>query len=308
MITNTMSKYEVMEQLRKEFDEEILPTYYKRILPSIKPLLYRRCQRENKTISLGWETIKSKNLNIFKILKRGNKEGDIPLFVAEFRWNNKLCFAHFAPQRSVIVYQAHCLLRYAERVLKQEFDATRVFYYHIVKRQFGAYRIVLPTRTHKHSFYFGIAKALFLGDFDDENPKDNFIWLNTCISYDEAKYSQYRIMQTLHELQYFIEKVQDFADPINKVQLEEYLKKHKDEEDKLNAVRKFLIQYYLLLHLHLSFKFTFTKIFKSEIDARLEHLNHFLLLLNVDVCSLSPFSKNQGIAWKGEIDYIALQN
>ena len=184
MITNTMSKYEVMEQLRKEFDEEILPTYYKRILPSIKPLLYRRCQRENKTISLGWETIKSKNLNIFKILKRGNKEGDIPLFVAEFRWNNKLCFAHFAPQRSVIVYQAHCLLRYAERVLKQEFDATRVFYYHIVKRQFGAYRIVLPTRTHKHSFYFGIAKALFLGDFDDENPKDNFIWLNTCISYD----------------------------------------------------------------------------------------------------------------------------
>lgn len=54
MILDTMSKYEVMKTLRKEFDEEILPYYYKRILPRIRPLLQQRCQRENRTITLGW--------------------------------------------------------------------------------------------------------------------------------------------------------------------------------------------------------------------------------------------------------------
>ena len=74
MILDTMSKYEVMKALRKEFDEEILPYYYKRILPRIRPLLQQRCQRENRTITLGWETVESKGLNTFKILKRGDKE------------------------------------------------------------------------------------------------------------------------------------------------------------------------------------------------------------------------------------------
>jgi hypothetical protein len=52
MILDTMTKYEVMKALRKEFDEEILPHYYKRILPRIKSLLQQRCQRENKMITL----------------------------------------------------------------------------------------------------------------------------------------------------------------------------------------------------------------------------------------------------------------
>lgn len=304
MILDTMSKYEVMKSLRKEFDEEILPYYNKIILPHIRSLLQSKCQREDRTISLGWVTKKSKGLNTFKILKRGNKEEHLPLFVAEFRWNNKLCFAYFAPKGNVVVYQSHCLLRYSERVLKQDYDAASVFYNHIVKRQLGAFRIVLPSKTHKHSYYFGIAKALFLGDYDEEHPKENFTWLNTCISYDDARYSQYRIMQSLHDMQSFIETTQDFSDPANKVHFEKYLKKHKNDKDKLKAVIKFITQYYLLLQLHLSFNFTFTEVFREEIDARLKHLEHFLSLFNIEVSSLSPFSKNHGIAWKGEIDYI----
>jgi hypothetical protein len=36
MILDTMSRYEVMASLRKEFDEEILPFYNKVILKKIK--------------------------------------------------------------------------------------------------------------------------------------------------------------------------------------------------------------------------------------------------------------------------------
>lgn len=300
-----MSKYEVMKYLRKEFDEEILPYYNKRILPRIKPILQQQGKREKRTITLGWETIKSKSLNTFKVLKRGDKDQHFPLFVAEFWWNNKLCFAYFAPECSVIVYQSHCLQRYAERIIKQNIDVKVVFYNHIIKQQDCAYRIVLPTKTHKYSHYFGVAKALFLGDFDEEHCKDNFVWLNTCISYNDAKYSQYQIMKSLNELQCFRENENcDFSNPMNKKFLEEYLKKYRNEKNKLDAVSKFLIQYYLLLQLHLSFNFTFTEVYREEIDSKLDYLKFFLSKLDIDINLLSPFSGIYRIAEEGEIDYI----
>ena len=147
-----MSKYEVMALLRKEFEDEILPLYNNQILPRIRTLIINRSANEKDIVTLGWETIKSKSLNVFKILKRGDKEHHFPIFVAEFRWKNKLCFANFAPEGSVVVYQAHCLSRYAERVLENDINAISVFYNYIVECQFGAYRIVLPSKTHKCSF------------------------------------------------------------------------------------------------------------------------------------------------------------
>lgn len=305
MIIDTMSKYEVMKYLREEFDEEIIPFYIKRILPRIKPILQQQGKREKKTITLGWETIKSKSLNTFKILKRGNKDQHFPLFTAEFWWNNKLCFAYFAPKGNVIIYQSHCLQRYAERILKQDIDSKVVFYNHIVKQQDSAFRIVLPTKTHKYSHYFVTAKALFLGDFDEKHCEDCFVWLNTCISYNDAKYSQYQIMKSLNELQRFIENTGcDFSNPENKKFLEEYLKKYKNEKNKIDAVTKFLIQYYLLLQLHLSFNFTFTEIFREDIDKELEHLKFFLSKLDIDINLLSPFSGTYRIVEEGEIDYV----
>ena len=305
MIIDTLSKYEVMAQLRKEFDEEILPYYYRKIRPRIENIIRPQSQREKKTITLGWETVESKGKNLFKILLRGNSTDDLPLFVAEFRWQNKLCFGNFFLEENVVVYQSHSLTRYAQRVLKNESDISKVFYNYILKRQAEAFHIVLPTRTHKYSIYFGIAKALFLGDFDEKHPKTAYMWLNTCISYDEAKYSQYRIMQSLHDLQKYIESNRcNFSDPKNKEQLQEYIKKYATDENRIKNLRRFLSQYYLLLQLHLNFKFSFTDIFRDEIDLRLDYLKEALNLLGISTNSLSPYSKTHGIAWKGEIDYI----
>lgn len=270
----------------------------------LKRVLLPRCRRENKTISLGWKTRLSSGNNEFKILERSNAEEDLPLFVSEFWWQNKLCFANFFDDGDVVVYQSHCLLRYAERVLKESFSASDVFYNHIVKRQAAAYHIVLPAKTHKFCTYFGIAKALFLGDFEAEHPKEKHVWLNTCISYDEAKYSQSKIMHSLHELQSFIEREKcNLSDPKEKQHLLEYLKKYSNNDDKLKRLGIFLTQYFLLLKLHLSFEFPFTETFRGEIDARLKYLKESLSLLNISTHELSPYSKAHGIAWKGEIDY-----
>ena len=162
MITDTMTKYEVMKTLRKEFDEEILPFYRKNIFPQLRSLLQQRCQREKKTINLGWTTKKSSNNTEFKILKCGNAKGDLPLFVCEFRWQNKFCLGNFFPEGNVVIYQAHSLQRYAERVLQKEMSIKDVFYKYIAKNQREAYHIVLPTPTHQFSYYFGMAILVFL--------------------------------------------------------------------------------------------------------------------------------------------------
>lgn len=48
MILDTMSRYEVMASLRKEFDEEILPFYNKVILKKLNVILAQKCKREKK--------------------------------------------------------------------------------------------------------------------------------------------------------------------------------------------------------------------------------------------------------------------
>ena len=306
MITDSMSKYEVMKTLRKEFDEEILPYYYKKILPRLKALLEQRCKRENKTITLGWESIESKGLNKFRILKRGNKEGHLPLFVAEFRWNNKKCYGTFFQNGAVLIFQAHSLQRYGERVLHQdlqEISLEEVFYKHILNKP-NAYSIVLPSPTHPYSYYYGIANALFFGDFDVDNIDCNFIWCNTCISYNETHNSQMKITQSLHLLQDFINKVKyDFGDSKNEYNLRIYLKKIKMQEDKINELKNFLITKYLLWQLQCSFKFEFYNHFKNEVDVQVGYLERILKEFNISAKSLSPYCKTYGVARKGEIEY-----
>lgn len=304
MITDTMTKHEVMNALRKEFDIEILPYYYKSIFPRLKSAIHQRCLREKKSITLGWETKETSSHNVFKILKRGDNESDKPLFVCEFRWNGKLCYGNFFKEQSVIIYQSHSLQRYAERVLNHNIEIKNVFYEHIVKKQNSAFNIVLPTPTHKFSHYFGLANALFLGDFDERNPKTPFLWVNTCISYNEARYSQSRIMKSLHELQQFVENEgEDLTKIENKNQLNRYIKKYTGNYDKIERLKKFLTQKYLLWKLFLHYNFPFTELFKDEIDLTLNNLEEYMLRLEISPKSLSPFSKTYGIAWKGEIDY-----
>lgn len=304
MIIDTMSKYEVMASLRKEFDEEILPFYNKVILKKLNVILAQRCKREKKTITLGWVERRSKTNTLFKILERGTIDGAEPLFVCEFKWKNQLCYGNFFMEGNVCIYQAHCLERYAQRVLQKKILIEEVFYKHIVKSQEAAYHIVLPTPTHPFSYYHGTASALFLGDYDCNHLDDNFLWCNTCISYNETKYSQLRITQSLHSIQEFVIKAKhDLGDPKNENHLQQYKMKYSNDDQRMQELKTFLIQKYLLWQLHLSFKFDFTEHFRSEVDDTLKYLEQHLSLFKIYPQSLSPYSKNHGIAWKGEIDY-----
>ena len=275
-------------------------------MPRLQSLLEQRCKRENKTITIGWESIESKGLNKFRILKRGNKEGHLPLFVVEFRWNNKKCYGNFFQKGGVLIFQSHSLQRYRERVLHQDLQdisLDEVFYKHILNKP-DAYSIVLPSPTHPYSYYYGIANALFLGDYDINNIDCNFIWCNTCISYNETRYSQLKITQSLHLLQDFINKVKcDFSDPKNKYDLQHYLKKIKTQEDKMIELKKFLTTKYLLWQLQYSFKFEFYDHFKNEVDVQVEYLERILTELSISAKSLYPYDKSHGVAKKGEIDY-----
>lgn len=300
MILDTMSKFEVMKTLRTEFDGDILPYYNKKILP----LLKQRCQRENRKITLGWETVESKGLNTFKILKRGDKEQPLPLFVSEFRWKDRKCYASFYQEGNVVIYQAHCLQRYRERVLQKDIPIDDVFYKHILKSP-EAYHIVLPTPTHPYSHYLGMANALFLGDYDIEHLDSNFLWCNTCISYNETNYSQMKIMQSLHFLQEFINKTKcDFSISENEDNFKDYLEQIKKNDDKIQELKKFLTIKYLLWKLLFSFNFEFIDHFKNESEEQVEYIERILREFNIIGKSLSPYSKNYGIACKGEIDYI----
>jgi hypothetical protein len=299
-----MSKYEVMASLRKEFDEEILPYYNKAVLHQLVKTLAPRCKREKKTITLPWIDKKSKSYSLFRIQVRGAIEGVSSLFVCEFRWKNKVCYGNFFPEGNVVVYQSHSLERYAQRVLQRDVTIQDVFYKHIVKNQEAAYHIVLPTPTHPFSYYHGTANALFLGDYDSEHLDDNFLWCNTCISYNETRYSQLRITQSLHSIQEFVLKAKhDLSEPKNEKHLQQYNLKYGKDDQKMQELMTFLVQKYLLWKLHLSYKFEITEHFRSEVDENLRYIEHQLRLFNVYPQSLSPFSKNHGIAWKGEIDY-----
>lgn len=69
-----MSKREVMQSLRNDFDQEVLP-YYNSIRLKLQSLLKARSEREKKPINLGWEPYETKNKTKFHILKKGDKDG-----------------------------------------------------------------------------------------------------------------------------------------------------------------------------------------------------------------------------------------
>ena len=305
MIIDTMTKYEVMKSLRKEFDEEVLPHYEQRIKPALFKLLSPRFKRDKKkqTVNLGWTNYSTKSQTEFKILKRGNIESDLPLFVCEFRWRNRYCYGNFFEEGNVVIFQSHCLQRYAERVLQTTTEIKEVFYKYILKSQSEAYQIVLPTPTHKYSHYFGIADALFLGDYEKELLDDNFMWCNTCISYNETKFSQLRITKSLLEIQQFVRKYRiDYCNINNKDKLDNFFNEIAND-NAIESFKEFVIKKYLLWQLHLSFKFDFTEHFRTKIDETLGYIEKMLKSLGINPKSLSPYSKIQGIAWKGEIDF-----
>lgn len=304
MITDSMTKHEVMKTLRKEFDEEILPYYNRYLRPKIRVVITSQSIRKKQTINLGWEEKRTINNTIFKILKRGNVKDYLPLFVCEFRWRGRMCYGNFFKNGTVVIFQSHALQRYTERILNKNLDIETVFYKYIVKSQEHAYSIVLPTPTHPFSYYFGLANALFLGDYDNKHPDNMFMWCSTCISYNEARYSQSKIMKSLHEINNFVKSAKmDYTNPEANIDLKNHIQKISNDEQKITELKKFFIQKYLLWQLHLSFNFDFTNHFKKELDEVIPYIEKCLVGFGITPKSLSPFSKTHGIAWRGEIDY-----
>lgn len=303
MIVDTMSKYEVMSILRKEFDEEVYRYYQKKSLALINQ--YRtKCER-NKNFSTNYEeNYTTSSYNRFNIYIKINHKGLAPSFTYTFKWKEKTCFAHFFQDETVVIYQSHSLERYAERVLNCSMKPEEVFKRHIIKHEEAAFRIVLPTPTHKHSYYVGIADALFLGDFDAEHPIENYIWLNTCISYNETKFSQYRITQSLHMLQEFIKKAgSDLSKEKNNKQLREYIKNNESHLHKMEDLKTFLIYNHLFLQLHLYYKFDFTEKLRDDINTTMQYIESQLNRFGINPNMYSPFDPPYEIAHEEELKF-----
>lgn len=305
MVIDSMNKYEVMNELRMDFDLEVKPFYDNVLKKQIMPMIYYKAQRQKTTINLGWVNYTTKNRNVFKILRRGNAKGDIPEFRADFTWNNKKCIACFLENSSVLVFQKHCLEMYAERVIgKNGMGIEKVF--NLVKQHINSsFNIVLPTPTHQYSIYYVVANALFLGDYEDLDGKykdKDYNWLNTCISLREAHATQKGIIHSLSILQDFVNSV-----GYNPISENERYYKDKDKflkkEDSKNKLKEFLKISYMLFQLLLLANLPFIVFFKDEIENRVRFLKEELNSFFINVAELSPYDKKEGIALRGEIDY-----
>lgn len=94
MIVDSMSKQEVMDYIRKEYNSTILPHFHKH-LKLYRVKIYPVCQRgKQKKVTLPWEIVQSKDRTKFHVQVFGNKEGVDSLTVAEFDWQGQHCFAY----------------------------------------------------------------------------------------------------------------------------------------------------------------------------------------------------------------------
>ncbi len=301
MIVDTMSRQEVMVAIRHDFEDYVSP-YYLKLKHKYRSQIQAKAAREKKIVTLGWERFVSPNNLMFNILKRGDKEQDLPLFAAEFVWRNRLCFASIYQDDAIIVFQEHCLKRYAERVLHKMLDIRELFYKYLVKKQPHAYNIVLPSPTHKYSIYSGFANALFLGDFDvpDENGVNRtHNWFNTCISINESYASQKNILSILQSMQRTIGKLK-----FNPLEDNELIKRtNKLSKDDNEAIVTFMKNAYLMLVLHKSYDFPFSALYRDKMQEKMKFINSYLDYQGVDINSLDPYDIEIGVAIPGDLDY-----
>ena len=167
MIVDSMSKQEVMDYIRKEYNSTILSHFHNHLI-LYRNKIYPICDRgKQQKVTLAWETILSKDRTKFHLQVFGNKEGIDSLTITEFDWKCQHCFAYIK-HGLMIVFSEHALRRYEERVRGNDKNANiKQTFKYLLKFIPFSYRTVLPSKTHPLSYYFVVIYALFLGDFDE---------------------------------------------------------------------------------------------------------------------------------------------
>lgn len=305
MIVDSMSKREVMDYIRKEYDSTIIPYFFNH-LKKYEARIYPVCQRgkQNK-VTLPWEKVLSKNRTVFNLQVFGGKNKIDTLSVAEFDWQGQHCFAYIK-HGLIIVFSQHALMRYAERVLELKLSYNKVF--KILMKYIGlSYRTILPSPTHPLCNYFVILKALFLGDFDEScyspTQDEGAIWLNTCISLKETHSSQKGILNTLSLMPCYIKNIgfNPFDDPTK--YSKEVLRLYHTKDDKWYSILCLSESVYLLDKLFVMMDLPVSKTVIDVFYYEMKLAGVYLEMGGKDISKLTPYGPN-GIAIRGELDYI----
>ena len=306
MIVDTMSKQEVMNYIRKEYNCTILP-YFHRHLKLFETKIYPVCQRgKQKKVVLPWETVPSKDRTLFRLQVYGNKNEINSLTIAEFKWQGKQCFAYIKHEL-MIVFSEHALHRYDERVMERNKSINidvKYTFYGLLKYIPLSYRTVLPSKTHPLCYYFVTLNALFLGDFDDDSyfpdQSEGAIWLNTCISLKEAGTSQSKILDTLSLMPYYIKNI-----GFNPFESKETFKKTialKSNESKWAYLLCLCKSVYLIDKLFVMMDLPVSKETINCFYTEMRYAGGLLQVGGIDISKLTPYGPD-GIAIRGELDY-----
>ena len=307
MIIDTMTKTEVMFSLLKEFKEEIVPLYTN-AKKELERTILPRVQRSGKPEKIVRDK-ESSGHNVFHIIYKVTKDGYDMNAYNEFLWHGRHCYATFFKNNTVVVYQKHCLERYAERVLEKMVAPDVVFKKYLFDNQDSAFQISLQSPNRERCQFFGLADALFLGDYDEptkDNLNVNLHWYNTCISLKETHATQTGILHSLSLMHKFVRDLgfnpleEERKDKQSKMILANFIKK--SEENKADYV-EFLKRTYMLHQLQVSLNFPWIDFYMDAINSRMNMISMELAKYNVNTASLSPFGKEVGFAIKGEMNY-----
>jgi hypothetical protein len=304
MITDAMSKKEVMITLRNEYREEIHKYYNNSLKPSLEKYILPTVQRTGSSKTIQYEK-KSKGNIEYHILCEVTKEKPFVCTYRSFYWNKNPYFASFFENDSVVVYSKHCMDRYKERVLHMENEnipSEEIFKKFIFSKQDSAFSILLQAPNFERTLYMGLADALFLGDFDEptkENMNDHLYWYNTCISFEQFRHTQEGLHYSLLQMQTFVQKLGfNPVDNKDKRKLNLFLKQSKENE---SEYVNFLKRTYMLCQFQLDMNFPWIELYKPEHEKMMELLSRELAKYKVSTASLSPYGKKNGFALKGEI-------
>lgn len=309
MIVDSMTKQEVIDSLLWDYNRDVNPQTVKAVLRN-KALIQEQSKREKKTVYLDWEDVVSQNRVNYRYRIWGGGNTYQVMTIAEFVWRGRKCFARIEhgyerrdKTRHVWVYQQHALERYAERVLKSvEISPENVIRKYLAKPNAAGMAIALPSRTHKRTIYVGHSDALFLcEDMAINDPFNMRAWVNTCISFDEAGYTQSKIMASFKELVSII-RLLGF-DPVDDRNEYRLMDKHKRELYEREIVRCFTLHYLFAL-LQNDYDMLATEHEKEVQARRIAFLEGSLEDFGVDYSQLNPYYENSGIASEYDLNYM----